>query len=123
MGYEAFVIDEQTRGDLLQRFPPKFPDVVCHHITNLFVRKQDDRPFGQRFVFTVVGYASDDKCETLVVARSGSAVRPDGGTYHITLSVDRSKGAKPFDSNALIAKGYERVADPFTFPATFEYLT
>lgn len=122
-GYEAFVLDDMTRADILARFPPKFPDVVCHHITNRFgVAKEDNRPFGQRYAFTVVGYAANDKIEALVVSRDGSPIRPDGNLYHVTLSLDRSKGAKPVDSNALIRAGYKKVNDPFTFPATFKYL-
>lgn len=122
VGYEAFVLDDYTREVLLKRFPPKFDSVVAHHITNLFgVPKQDNRPFGQRFMFTVVGYACNERIEALVVSRDGGTHRPDGGTYHITLSLDKDQGARPVHSNDLIKQGYKRV-DPVAFFATFEYI-
>jgi hypothetical protein len=127
MGYEAFVVDDNTREALLQRFPPMFPDVICHHITNRFgVRKEDNRPFGRSFEFVVVGHSHDDRVQALVVSRAGSTIRPDGREYHITLSLDRSLGARPADSNRVIDQlGYKRVADfgdQFRFNATFEYI-
>ena len=58
----------------------------------------------------VVGYSSDASLEALVVTVNGKSARPDGMLYHITLSLDRSKGRKPVESNRLITSaGWCRV--------------
>ena len=50
--------------------------------------------------FEVKGIVTDhDKIEALLATVSCNHVRPDGGFYHITHSLDRSKGAKPVHSN------------------------
>jgi hypothetical protein len=122
MGYEAFVIDDQTREMLLEHFPPSFPDVIAHHVTNRFgVKREDNRPFGEQFVLDVVGIARREGLEALVISRVNSTVRPDGGTYHMTWSLDRSLGVKPADSNELVDGGWDAVP-PVRFSATFEYL-
>jgi hypothetical protein len=124
MGYEAFVISDQTREMLAQHFPPAFPEWVGHHITNRFgVQREGGRPFGHIFQFSVVGFVRVDGLEALVIARSGSTVRLDGGTYHLTWSLDRSKGFKPSMSNTLLQNGYTRIPHPIDFYATLEYLT
>lgn len=121
-GYEAFVLDETTRQKLAKTFPPKYPEWIGHHITNRFgVPRGENRPFGQEFQFEVIGYAEDDGIEVLVASRDGSPKRPDGGLYHITWSLDRSKGWKPADSNKVITKGVTPV-NPIPFTAPFEYL-
>ena len=49
----------------------------------------------------VVGYIDDGKgVEGFLVAIDGSTNRPSGGKYHLTWSIDRSKGAKPVHTNA-----------------------
>jgi hypothetical protein len=83
-------------------FPPLFPEVVADHVTLQFPAKPlqalPDETEGE-----VVGYATDGKSvECLVVAIGGDTKRPDGRTFHITWSIDRSKGGKPFKSNQVI---------------------
>jgi len=130
-GYEAFVLDEATRQKLAKAFPPKYPEWIGHHITNRFgVPEEENRPLGRESKFKVIGYAEDDGIEVLVVARDGSPTRPDGKLYHITWSLDRSKGWKPVDSNEVIANNGMRIANSnsdFTptveFTAPLQYLT
>jgi hypothetical protein len=125
MGYEAFVLTEASRASLLEQFPPKFPDVIAHHITHRFgVHKPAEMPAPTPTSFEVVGYAADDSLEALVV-RKRTAVgqnRPDGKPYHITWSLDRSKGRKPVDSNAVIANGFEPIDKPVIVAAQFHYI-
>lgn len=113
--YLAYELDGKSRASLLEKFPPKFPDVVAHHITIKHGVKQGDPPPEAEAV-KVVGYASDESLECAVVEVGGTTERPDGNTYHITLSLDRSKGRKPVDSNELLAQGWQQV-EPFPVEA------
>ena len=111
--YTAYVLKKKSRNQLFQKFPPKFPEKIAHHITKQFgVPSNTPHPSMPKSI-KVVGYASNDKIEALIVEINGSTQRPGGGTYHITLSLDREKGAKPVHSNNLIQNNWERV-DPIT---------
>lgn len=83
-------------------FPPLFPEVVAHHITERFPAPRIvSLPDAQ--TAEVVGYSTDGiSVECLIVAINGSTERPDGKTYHITWSLDRTKGGRPFKSNLVI---------------------
>jgi len=111
MSYIAFELDKKSRNILKQQFPPKYADFIGHHITyNPGAKKTDKIPHEPKSV-VVVGYADDgESIEALVVEVNGKALRPDGKAYHITWSIDRSKGRKPAHSNALVAQGFETVA-------------
>ena len=122
-GYNAYVLDGQSRTKLAQRFPPKYPDWIGHHITVDFgVPKDPSLPYGDVADIKVIGYAEDDGIEALVVAVNGEAERPDGKTYHITWSLDRSKGRKPVDSKKLIADKGFTIVTPTNIAATLQYL-
>lgn len=99
--YTAYVLSEDSRRKLAERFPPKYSEFVGHHVTEQFgVRKGTEAPKSAEV--EVVGYIdSQDGLEALVVSVNGSTQRPDGGTYHITWSLDRDK-YKPVDSNMLL---------------------
>lgn len=117
--YIAFELDGKDRNHLLSIFPPKYPNVIAHHITYQFgVPKNSELP-DQPGDMNVIGYVDDGKSiEALVVEINGSVKRPDGGIYHITWSLDRSQGRKPVHSNNLIAeKGYEQII-PIRISAT-----
>lgn len=59
---------------------------------------------------TVIGIASDEAIEALVVTVNGTSKRKDGSTYHITHSLTPGK-RKPVDSNTLIKnKGFVKVS-------------
>lgn len=112
--YIALVLDEQSKKELLQAFPPRFPDVIGHHITLTFgVSKNVNLP-PQPTDVKVVGCAiNDDGIEALVVSVNDKTKRADGSTYHITWSIDRSKGFKPADSNTLlVGGGYQSIDTP-----------
>lgn len=122
-GYEAYVIDDRMRATLAQRFPPKFPEWIGHHVTYRFgVQRTPDEPYGERVDIEVIGYAMEDGLEALVCKVNGEVRRPDGKIYHITWSLDRSKGMKPAMSNNLIAQHGFQYVDPVKIFGTLEYL-
>jgi hypothetical protein len=104
-------LTDESRSKILSAFPPKYPEVIAHHITYKGPVSEIPTPEDE---FYVVGYTDNgESLETVVVAINGSTARPDGGTYHITLSLDRDKGVRPMNSNDLLAnKGYQKVT-PF----------
>ena len=99
--YTAYVLTEDSKSALLERFPPKYSTVVAHHITVKFgVSASEGLP--ERVPVTVVGYIDNEEgLEALVVSVNRSVDREDGKTYHITWSLDEAK-FKPVDSNDLI---------------------
>jgi hypothetical protein len=103
MAYTAYVLSETSRAAILERFPPRFSDVICHHVTERFgvPRRKELVPKPAQIV--IVGYASNAALEALVVSVNGLTRRPDGLVYHITLSLDRAQGRKPADANHLLA--------------------
>jgi len=109
-GYQAFELSEESRNHLAGIFPPKFPEFIGHHITYAFGVMSTD-PLPEASNLQVVGYACDSKgIEALIVSVDGSTDRPDGKTFHITWSLDRSAGFKPVNSNDLIANnGWNRI--------------
>ena len=119
-GYQAFILTESGRADLIQRYPALHPEVVAHHVTHAFgVSVEDEVP--DVWEVEVVGHTSNYGIQALVVKVNGSTERPDGGTYHITLSLDRGKGYAPKHSNDLVAKGYGDII-PFTINVTPSFI-
>jgi excinuclease UvrABC nuclease subunit len=116
--YAAYVLTDAGRSLLLEKFPPKFPDTIAHHVTFEFgVPEGAEAPHEAKV--TVVGYAADESLEAVVVSVGGESIRSDGGTYHVTLSLDRSKGRRPSDSNQVIeAKGWTKIDPPFEIRVT-----
>lgn len=109
--YTAHVLDVDSRTKLEHSFPPKYPDFIGHHITMKFGVSSDTAIDNNTHNIEVVGYADDGKgLEALVVSVDGEVTRPDGKKYHITWSLDRSKGYKPVDSALIIqTSGYSRI--------------
>lgn len=66
----------------------------------------------------VIGYVDDGKgLQALLVEIDGKVDRPDGKTYHITLSLDSLLGYKPVDSNKVIAGNEPIEVDPIKVDA------
>lgn len=107
--YSAYLILKKSRKHLLHLWEPKYEKIIAHHVTVQFgnVTDEDVPPDA---TIEVVGYAdSGDGIEALVVSVNGVTKRPDGGVYHITLSLNPNMYA-PVDSNKLIAeKGYVKL--------------
>jgi len=108
-GYTGFLLSEKSRTEILKKFPPKFPKVIAHHITYQFGVSENKIP-EQPSAAQVVGYAEAAGLQVLVVTINNSTVRPDGGKYHITLSLDPAS-RKPKDSNDVLEKqGWQKVS-------------
>ena len=105
--YSAYEITDESREELLERFPPKYIEVICHHITVEFPGSVLP-PVAESA--HVVGYQdSEDGLEAFVAEINGSTRRSDGRLYHITFSLDRSKGKKPVHSNDLLARHFTEI--------------
>ena len=120
--YTAHVLDKKSRRELAKVFPPKYPEFVGHHITLKFGVPKD-APNPRPAIVKVVGYADDGEgLEALVVEVDGKTVRPDGGIYHITWSLDRSKGKKPVHSNELVKRQGHELDETYPITTTPEVL-
>jgi hypothetical protein len=106
-------LDPAERRDLLTRFKPLFPDVVADHVT-LCTGTDHTTPLPHETRGEIVG-AVDDAAgvQALVVRIGGTTDRSDGSTYHITWSLDRGRGRRPVESNAVIAeRGWQPLPEP-----------
>lgn len=107
------------RDMLLQRFPPRYENVIADHVT---LRVGSGSPLPRKpDSARIVGRASDEAgLECLVVEMDGSTDRPDGSTYHITWSL--GPGRKARESNDVLRdRGWTHV-DPIDIelePARF----
>lgn len=109
-GYLAYTLSTASRTALLQHFKPKYPEVICEHVTYKFPAKSTDELPPAAKEAHVIGYENGDGIEAIVVEINGSKTRPDGKLFHITLSLDRAKGKKPVHSNDLVNKSYQHIA-------------
>jgi hypothetical protein len=116
-GYVGWELPASDREILLQIIAPLYPDVIAHHVT-LKTGVTADYALPTQTFGEVVGVSCDDeRVQCLIVKIDGELYRPDFGTFHITWSIDREKGAKPFHSNACIAKHGFKLINP-TIPIT-----
>jgi hypothetical protein len=83
-------------------FPPTHPDVLAHHVTDVF-GVDEEFPLPTATSGVVVGMADDERVQALVIEIDGDTERADGKTYHCTWSLNREAGAKPKMSNNVIA--------------------
>lgn len=110
--YTGWLLDPRDRTALLARFPPAYPEVVAHHVTQKFGDQAAAPP--SETAGEVVGVA-DDGCgvQALVVRIAGVTDRPDGSTYHITWSL--GPGREAYESNAVIARrGWTWLGEPIS---------
>ena len=105
----GWLVDEAQRVELLQQFPPLYPEVVAHHVT-LTPTTLD--PLPEPAIGEIVGVADDEQgVQALVVSIGGTTDRPGGGTYHITWSLAEGREAK--ESNDVIAdRGWSPIELP-----------
>ena len=108
--YTGWLLDARDRETLLERFPPRYPEVVAHHVTLKFGDRSAEPP--TETVGEVVGIADDGRgVQALVVRIAGSTDRPDGSTFHITWSLAHGRQAR--ESNQVIARrGWTWLAAP-----------
>lgn len=94
-------LDREQRKELLQQFPPRYPNVDADHVT-LRSGAADDAALPEENLGEIVGRVDDGKgVEAMVVAIGGTTDRPDGSTYHITWSLE--PGRKAQESNDVLA--------------------
>jgi len=105
-------LDRGDREELLHRFPPRYTDAIADHVTLKSNAKRD--PLPPPIAAQVVGRADDgDSLEAMVVTVDGTVDRPDGSIFHITWSIDKSKGRTANESNDLLqARGWVRFDEP-----------
>jgi len=110
-------VSREERGALLDRFPPRYQDVVADHVT-LRVGATSDTPLPRNVEARIVGRADDGHgVECFVVELDGTTDRPDGSTYHITWSL--GPGRKARESNDVLRdQPWERLDVPM--PVTLE---
>jgi len=101
-GYYAYEVPEAVRERLAQIIPPKNPEWIGHHITTEFNVPYNPDNDGLTGKVKVWAYAYEDGLDAFAVNVNGDSKRYDGKQLHITWSLDRSKGKKPVDSNALM---------------------
>jgi hypothetical protein len=114
-------LPRSDREALLERFPPRYENVVADHVT-LRVDATPDTPLPRKPDAHVIGRADDgDSLECLVVALDGATDRPDGSTYHITWSLGPGRQARE-SNDVLREKGWEPLPAPIEIelePARF----
>jgi hypothetical protein len=94
-------LDREQRKELLQQFAPKYREVDADHVT-LQTNAGEDAPLPQETEGEIVGRADDGRgVEAMVVSIGGTTGRPDGGTYHITWSLEPGREAR--ESNHVLA--------------------
>jgi hypothetical protein len=104
-------VDRDQRPELLQQFPPRYPNVVADHVT-LQSKVADDAELPEETEGEIVGRGDDGNgVEAMVVSIRGTTDRPDGSTYHITWSLGNGREAN--ESNGVLADGdWERLELP-----------
>ncbi len=114
-------LDRDERAQLLERFPPRYAEVVADHVT-LRVGASAETPLPRQVPARIVGHADDGtSLECMVVELDGTTDRPDGSTYHITWSL--GPGRKARESNDVLRdRGWDYLDAPIAIdlaPARF----
>ncbi len=112
MAYIGWLLPEWEKLSLLETFPPRYPDLVAHHVTLAIGKETEDMDLPTADTGKIVGVADDGVgIQALVVEIDGTTERPGlGGTYHITWSLDKEGGYSPKMSNDVIAVGWTPVS-------------
>ena len=94
-------LDREQRKELLQQFPPRYPNIDADHVT-LRTGAGEDAALPDECLGEIVGRADDGRgVEAMVVAIGGTTGRPDGSVYHITWSLGPGREAQ--ESNDVLA--------------------
>jgi hypothetical protein len=101
--YYGFELSETIRNKILNEFPAKFDDVICHHVTLQMGNNTSSFEEGEKYFLRVISELVTDKIQCAVVSINDETDRPSGGYYHVTISIDRANGAKPVQSNNVIS--------------------
>lgn len=100
------------RRALLRRFPPVYRNVVADHVT--LAKAAENAPLPPESEAEVVGRTDDERgVEALAVRLGGTTERPDGGTYHVTWSLEPGREARE-SNDVLAAQGWVALDEPIT---------
>ncbi|MBT2246816.1 MULTISPECIES: hypothetical protein [Sphingobium] len=110
MPVTGWKLDPKERAQLLERFPPIWPDVIADHVP-LKAGASANEPLPVQAAAEIVGSVDDGEgLQALIVSI-------DGSTYHITWSLDQSRGRKAVQSNDVITeRGWEPLPAPVPIP-------
>ncbi len=103
--YTAYVLTEETRDRLTEKFPPTYSKFIGHHVTIDFGVPEDTEIPESADIQVPGKKDSGDGLEALVVAVNGETQRQDGSIYHITWSLEPDKYS-PKDSNVLLKNAF-----------------
>jgi len=104
-------LPRDERVQLLERFPPKYQNVIADHVT-LRAGATRSTPLPRKPEARIVGVADDGKSlECLVVELDGTTDRPDGSTYHVTWSLGPGREARQ-SNDVLREQGWQRLPAP-----------
>lgn len=120
--YSAWALSDSSKTKIANIFGQAHPDLIGHHVTYMF---GNDSVAPEEAKIALVGHCVTDSIECFVVEVNGSIKRQDGAIYHLTWSLDKSKGAKPVDSNkAIEANGFKHLPHSIeisTTPKLFKF--
>jgi hypothetical protein len=103
--YSGWLISESSIKKLKNMFVEVHPDFIGHHVTFMFGKDSELPPEAE---ISVIGQCITETIQCFVVEVNGKVARPDSSIYHLTWTIDRSKGAKPVDSNkAILENGFD----------------
>jgi len=99
------------RDRLLERFEPRYAELVADHVTLRF-GTAEDTPLPAAHAGEIVGEVDDGAgVQALVVRIGGTTDRGDGSHYHITWSLGPGREAKE-SNDVLAATKWQRVQPP-----------
>ena len=102
-------------------YTPRYKQIDCDHITIEYDNPSEELEDKYKNApLEVIGYQSGVGVDCLVVSVNGSIYRPDGGIFHITLSI--KGGHKPLESNALLKQQGYNTLIPFPIQAEAQML-
>ncbi len=106
----GWLLAEDDRAKLLQRFQPRYEKTVAHHVTLRTDAAND--PLPPQVKAEIVGRTDDENgVEAMVVTIDGTTDRPDGSTYHITWSLGPGRRARE-SNDVLKERGWKELDHP-----------
>ena len=110
--YLAIQLDSASKQEILSMVTPKYKKIDCDHITVEFDTPTPE--LQEKYTnasLEVVGYQFGEGADCLVISVNGSIKRPDGGLFHVTLSL--KGGHKANESNAVLKQQGYNIIIPF----------
>ncbi len=112
----GWTLDETERASLLTQYPPRFANLVAHHVT--LATDAQDRDLPQPARAAIVGRTDDEQgVEAMVVTIDGDTGRPDGSTFHITWSLAEGRRARE-SNDVLKERGWQELDHPVPITLT-----